>query len=248
MSDIAKRNAAEAALKLVQPDMVLGLGTGSTAAIFVRLLAERVKAGLKIVGTPTSEATDKLARSLGVRIVSPDELERIDLTIDGADEFDPDLNLIKGGGAALLREKIIAEASERMVVIADAAKEVKSLGRFPLPVEVNAFGSELTRRRIHHRIASLGLGAAPSSWRMATGESLLHTDGGHLILDLACGAIPDPGRSAAALDTIPGRGRARAFHRLCRAGDRWGSRGRSGGPQAVTRSRPESPMDWTNGC
>ena len=204
MSDIAKRNAAEAALKLVEPDMILGLGTGSTAAIFVRLLAERVKAGLKIVGTPTSEATDKLARSLGVRIVAPDELERIDLTIDGADEFDPALNLIKGGGAALLREKIIAEASDRMVVIADAGKEVKSLGAFPLPIEVNAFGSELTRRRIHHHIAGLGLGSAPSSWRMATGESLLHTDGGHLILDLSWGVIPDPKELGEALDDIPG--------------------------------------------
>lgn len=204
MSDAAKQSAAEAALKLVEPDMILGLGTGSTAAIFVRLLAEKVKAGLKIVGTPTSEATDKLARSLGVRIVAPDELERIDLTIDGADEFDPDLNLIKGGGAALLREKIIAEASDRMVVIADAGKEVKSLGKFPLPIEINAFGSELTRRRIHHHLADLGLGNAPSSWRMATGESLLHTDGGHLILDLACGVIPDPVALGAVLDTIPG--------------------------------------------
>lgn len=204
MSDIAKTHAAEAALKLVQPDMVLGLGTGSTAAIFVRLLAERVAQGLKIVGTPTSEATDKLARSLGVRIVAPDELARIDLTIDGADEFDPALNLIKGGGAALLREKIVAEASDRMVVIADAGKEVQSLGRFPLPVEVNAFGSELTRRRVHHHIANLDLGAARSSWRMATGESLLHTDGGHLILDLACDTIPDPVALSEALDRIPG--------------------------------------------
>ena len=204
MSDIAKRNAAEAAMKLVEPDMVLGLGTGSTAAIFVRLLAERVSQGLKIVGTPTSEATDKLARSLGLRIVAPDELERIDLTIDGTDEFDPELNLIKGGGAALLREKIIAEASDRMVVIADAGKEVKALGRFPLPIEINAFGSELTRRRIHHHIASLGLANAPSAWRMATGESLLHTDGGHLILDLSCGLIANPAALAAALDDIPG--------------------------------------------
>jgi ribose 5-phosphate isomerase A len=204
MSDVAKTNAAKAALELVQPDMVLGLGTGSTAAIFVRLLAERVAQGLKVVGTPTSEATDKLARSLGVRIVAPDELTRIDLTIDGADEFDPALNLIKGGGAALLREKIIAEASDRMVVIADAGKEVKTLGKFPLPVEVNNFGSELTRRRIHRHIEALGLGAAKSSWRMATGESLLHTDGGHLILDLACEAIPDPRALAAALDLIPG--------------------------------------------
>jgi ribose 5-phosphate isomerase A len=204
MSDSAKRNAAEAALKLVEPDMVLGLGTGSTAAIFVRLLAEKVGQGLKITGTPTSEATDKLARSLGVKIVSPDELSHIDLTIDGADEFDPELNLIKGGGAALLREKIIAEASDRMVVIADAAKEVDALGKFPLPIEINSFGSELTRRRIHDRLAEVGLGAAPSAWRMATGESLLHTDGGHLILDLACGRIADPKALGALLDDLPG--------------------------------------------
>ncbi len=203
-TDIAKRNAAEAALALVQPDMILGLGTGSTAAIFVTLLGERVKAGLNIVGTPTSEATDRLARQVGIRIVSPDELSRIDLTIDGADEFDPALNLIKGGGAALLREKIIAEASDRMVVIADAAKEVPTLGKFPLPVEVNPFASELTRRRIHARLEAAGLGAAPSSWRMATRESLLHTDGGHLILDIACGSIPDPAHLAALLDDVPG--------------------------------------------
>ena len=204
MSDVAKRNAAEAALKLVEPDMVLGLGTGSTAAIFVRLLAEKVAQGLKVIGTPTSEATDKLARSLGVKIVSPDELSRIDLTIDGADEFDPDLNLIKGGGAALLREKIIAEASDRMVVIADPSKEVEALGKFPLPVEINAFGSELTRRRIHQRLIDAGYGNIPSSWRMATGESLLHTDGGHLILDLACGRIADPRALGALLDDLPG--------------------------------------------
>lgn len=203
-TDIAKRNAAEAALALVQPDMILGLGTGSTAAIFVTLLGERVKAGLNIVGTPTSEATDRLARQVGIRIVSPDELSRIDLTIDGADEFDSALNLIKGGGAALLREKIIAEASDRMVVIADAAKEVVTLGKFPLPVEVNPFASELTRRRIHARLEAAGLGASPSSWRMATRESLLHTDGGHLILDIACGSIPDPVQLAALLDDVPG--------------------------------------------
>jgi ribose 5-phosphate isomerase A len=204
MSDIAKRNAAEAALDLVERDMVLGLGTGSTAAIFVRLLGERVKDGLSIVGTPTSEATDRLAKSVGIRIVSPDELKSIDLTIDGADEFDPGLNLIKGGGAALLREKIIAEASDRMVVIADVSKEVAVLGKFPLPVEINPFGAELTRRRIEARLEELGLGAAITSWRMATGESLLHTDGGHLILDVACGAIPDPLALGAALDDLPG--------------------------------------------
>jgi ribose 5-phosphate isomerase A len=203
-SDIAKRNAAQAALDYVQQDMILGLGTGSTAAIFVTLLGERVKAGLKVTCTPTSEATDRLARSLGVTIVSPDELSAIDLTIDGADEFDPALSLIKGGGAALLREKIIAEASDRMVVIADAGKEVSRLGKFPLPVEVNPFAAELTRRRIHDRLEIAGLGGVASSWRMATGEALLRTDGGHLILDIACAAIPDAPLLASLLDDLPG--------------------------------------------
>ncbi len=204
MSDIAKRNAAEAALKLVEPGMVLGLGTGSTAAIFVKLLAERVKQGLDIVGTPTSEATHRLARELGIKLADPDDLEHIDLTIDGADEFDPQLRLIKGGGAALLREKIIADASIRMAVITDKSKEVAQLGRFPLPIEINPFAAELTRRRIHMTAQLLGLTEATSVWRMATGESRLHTDGGHLILDLRCVVIPDADELSAALDEIPG--------------------------------------------
>jgi len=203
-TDISKRRAAEAALELVQPDMIVGLGTGSTAAIFVSLLAERFKAGLSITCTPTSEATERQARSLGLPVCDPDELPGIDLTVDGADEFDPALNLIKGGGAALLREKIIAEASLRMVVIADASKEVGVLGRFPLPLEINPFAAGLTRRRVHARLADLGLREASSSWRMATSESLLRTDGGHLILDVSCGAISAPGALAAALDVIPG--------------------------------------------
>jgi ribose 5-phosphate isomerase A len=202
--DRAKRHAAEEALKLVEPGMVLGLGTGSTAAIFVKLLAERVKAGLEIVGTPTSEVTDRLARELGIRIVDANELPHIDLTIDGADEFDPQLRLIKGGGAALLREKIIADASARMAVIADRSKEVAQLGRFPLPVEINPFAADLTRRQIHLTAEMLGLTEATSSWRMATGESLLRTDGGHMILDLKCVTIPDADELAAALDHIPG--------------------------------------------
>jgi len=227
MSDIAKWNAAEAALAQVEPGMILGLGTGSTAAIFVKLLAEKVKAGLKITGTPTSEATDKLARSLGVPIVAPDDLSSIDLTIDGADEFDPALNLIKGGGAALLREKIIAEASKRMVVITDPSKQVPLLGKFPLPVEINPFGAELTRRRIHQRLETIGLGEAPSSWRMATGESLLHTDGGHLILDVACGEIPDPAQLGALLDDLPGvveHGLFIGYATRVIVGEAWGAR------------------------
>lgn len=204
MSDIAKTNAAAEALKLVEPGMVLGLGTGSTAAIFVQLLAERVKQGLEIVGTPTSEATDRLARGLGIRLVDPNEVAEIDLTVDGTDEFDPRLNLIKGGGAALLREKIIADASARMVVIADASKEVKQLGRFPLPVEVNPFAADLTRREVLAHLDLVGLGGIEATWRMATAEAMLRTDGGHLILDLKCGAIPDPETLAAVLDKIPG--------------------------------------------
>jgi ribose 5-phosphate isomerase A len=203
-TDISKRRAAEAALELVEPGMILGLGTGSTAAIFVSLLAARFKAGLSITCASTSEATERQARLLGLPVCDPDDLPGIDLTVDGADEFDPALNLIKGGGAALLREKIIAEASSRMVVIADASKEVGVLGRFPLPLEINAFAAGLTRRRVHARLAGLGLGEASSSWRMATSDSLLRTDGGHLILDLACGAISAPGALAAALDVIPG--------------------------------------------
>lgn len=203
MSDTAKRNAALAALELVEDGMVLGLGTGSTAAIFVELLAEKVAEGLNVVGTPTSEATDAQARGLGIRIVDPNELERLDLTVDGADEFDSRLRLIKGGGAALLREKIIADASARMVVIADASKEVKILGRFPLPIEVNPFAAELTRREIHAAVEEMEMGSAPSSWRMEGDERLL-TDGGHYILDLECGAIADPDTLAAVLDMVPG--------------------------------------------
>jgi ribose 5-phosphate isomerase A len=204
MSDTAKRNAALKALELVEPGMTLGLGTGSTAAIFVKLLAERVAQGLDITGTPTSEATHRLAKDLGVKLIDPDDVERIDLTIDGADEFDPQLRLIKGGGAALLREKIIADASIRMAVITDAAKEVAQLGRFPLPIEINPFAAELTRRQIHMTAQFLGLTEATSAWRMATGESRLHTDGGHLILDLRCVVIPDPDELAHELDQIPG--------------------------------------------
>lgn len=204
MSDIAKHNAAVAALEHVRPGMILGLGTGSTAAIFVRLLAERVAAGLDVRGVPTSEATHSLAQALGVVCLSPDEAFRIDLTVDGADEFDPELRLVKGGGAALLREKIIAEASDRMIVITDAGKEVARLGRFALPIEINPFGAELTRRRIHALIGSVGLGEAPSAWRLTGQGERLTTDGGHYILDLSCGVIPDPDGLAVLLDRVPG--------------------------------------------
>ncbi|MBI1339657.1 ribose-5-phosphate isomerase RpiA [bacterium] len=204
MSDQQKRSAAQAALDFVEPGMVLGLGTGSTAAIFVRLLAERVRDGLDIVGSPTSEATDRLARELGVPLVDPNSVSGFDLTIDGADEVDPQLRLIKGGGAALLREKIIADASARMIVIADAAKEVRQLGAFPLPVEINPFAAELTRLMVLEAVGFVGLSGVDARWRMATAEQRLHTDGGHLLLDLHCKAIPDVEALGAVLDRIPG--------------------------------------------
>lgn len=201
---IAKTSAATAALGLVEPGMTLGLGTGSTAAIFVRLLADRVRSGLHIRGVPTSEATARLGRELGVPLVDANEVSEIDLTIDGTDEFDPRLRLIKGGGAALLREKIIAHASKRMVVIADETKAVHRLGRFPLPIEVNLFAAELTRRIVLEGLPKVGCVATTATWRMATAEALLHTDGGHLILDLHCGAIKEPEALASFLDTVPG--------------------------------------------
>lgn len=203
-ADAAKRRAAEAALAHVEPGMVLGLGTGSTAAIFIRLLAEEVREGLEVTGAPTSEATARLARELGVRLVDPNDVRGFDLTIDGADEIDPQLRLIKGGGAALLREKIIADASDAMIVIADASKRVDRLGRFPLPVEVNPFACELTREMVLESLPFVGLKPVRAEWRMATPEQRLHTDGGHLILDLHCGEIPDPDALGAVLDRIPG--------------------------------------------
>src|SRR5258708_5832954 len=144
-ADARKRQAAARALDFVRPGMRLGLGTGSTAAHFVALLAERVQAGLKVVGVPTSEATRAQAERLGVPLTTLDETPELDLTVDGADEIAPDLTLIKGGGGALLREKIVAAASARMVVIADESKWGKTLGRFPLPVEVMPFGLAASR-------------------------------------------------------------------------------------------------------
>lgn len=202
-SETAKLAAARAALDLVEPGMVVGLGTGSTAALFVRLLADAVRRGLDVAGVPTSEATARLALELGVTLVDPEDAERIHLTIDGADEFDPELRLIKGGGAALLREKIIADASDRMVVIADASKQVEQLGRFPLPIEVNPFAAELTRRRVLEAARLSAIQAPASAWRMTEAGRLL-TDGGHFILDLACASIPDPDLLSDLLDMVPG--------------------------------------------
>ena len=198
-TDAQKRAAGEAAAALVEGGMVVGLGTGSTAAHFVRALAQR---RLDVRGVATSVATETLARSLGLPILDLNDTPPIDLTVDGADEIGPGLALIKGGGAALLREKLVWEASRRCVVIADAAKVAPGLGGFPLPVEVVAFGHVTTARRIGAALEACGVAADPVL-RMKAGAPVA-TDGGNLIYDLACGTIPDPAALAQALKRITG--------------------------------------------
>ncbi len=198
-----KRQAAARALDWVRPGMKLGLGTGSTAKHFVELLAERVRAGLDIVGVPTSEATRADAERLGVPLTTLDAAPALDLTVDGADEIAPDLSLIKGGGGALLREKIVAAASARMVVIADETKWVAMLGRFRLPIEVMPFGLAATTRQIEAAMASAGCPGKADLRRGKDGHVFV-TDGGHWILDAASGRIADPEALAARLSGIPG--------------------------------------------
>ena len=202
MGDELKVAAARAALSRVGGGMRLGIGTGSTAEAFIRLLGERVADGLDIVGVPTSERSAALCRSLGVPLADLDECPELDLTVDGADEIGPGLSLIKGGGGALLREKIVAAASRRMTIIADAGKLVDVLGAFALPIEVNRFGLVATRRAIEKAAASLGL-SGPVRLRARGGEPFL-TDGGHMILDASFGRIPDAGALSRALLDIPG--------------------------------------------
>jgi len=198
-TDDQKRAAGEAGASLAQDGMVIGLGTGSTAAYFVRALASR---RLDVRGVATSVGTETLARSLGIVMLDLNDAPPIDLTVDGADEIGPGLSLIKGGGAALLREKLVWEASRRCVVIADAAKTMATLGEYPLPVEVIAFGHKTTARRIGAVLESCAIAAAPAL-RMKAGAPVA-TDGGNLIYDLACGAIPDPARLAEALKRVTG--------------------------------------------
>ncbi len=197
--DQQKQAAGAAAAALVEPGMTVGLGTGSTAAHFVRALAAR---GLAIRGVPTSEATAELAASLGIPLLDLDQAGLIDLTVDGADEIGPGLALIKGGGAALLREKLVWEASARCVVIADALKTPGDFGRFPLPIEVVAFGHATTAARIDAVLARLA-GGARASLRLRDGRPV-RTDGGNLIYDAPCGAIPDPAALAGALKALTG--------------------------------------------
>jgi ribose 5-phosphate isomerase A len=193
MTDIEaqKRAAAARAVDFVQPGMRLGLGTGSTARYFVERLAERVRAGLDLIAVPTSEATRADAERLGIPLTTLDETPALDLTVDGADEIGPDLSLIKGGGGALLREKIVASASAEMIVIADASKWVPELGRFPLPIEVVPFGLAATRLAIEKAAAAVGSRGKITLRQRSDGHAFV-TDGGHWILDAALGRIADP--------------------------------------------------------
>jgi ribose 5-phosphate isomerase A len=202
--DTAKFVAARRAVDFVQDGMKLGLGTGSTSAWMVRCLGERIRAeGLRVTGVPTSRRTADLARDCGVPVASLDEAKWLDLTIDGADEFDAQLNLIKGGGAALLQEKIVATASDQMVVIADAAKEVTALGAFPLPVEVIPFGWQTTRALIEETLVSLDVLGRETTLRM-NGAAPLVTDEANYIIDLHLKRIANPRQLALVLNQIPG--------------------------------------------
>jgi ribose 5-phosphate isomerase A len=202
MSDELKRRAAEAALAHIEDGMRVGLGSGSTAAAFVRLLGERVAAGLSVVGVATSEATADIARRSGIPLSTLDETPELDVDIDGADEIGPGLSLIKGGGGALLREKIVANAARQMIVIADQGKRVETLGAFPLPIEVVTFGLVATARAIERTAAELGLSGA-IRLRKVRGAPFA-TDSGNRILDASFGRIPNPEALAKRLADIPG--------------------------------------------
>jgi ribose 5-phosphate isomerase A len=192
-----KELAGRAAAELVSDGQVVGLGTGSTAYFAVIALGERVKAGLKIVGIPTSIATEELARKLGIPLTTLDQHPEIDITIDGADEIDPRLNLIKGGGGALLREKVVASVTKKMVVVADSGKVVPALGKFPLPVEIIPFARPVVERKL------VSLGATPKLRLKPDGQPYV-TDNGNHILDASFGRISDPPAVARSLSETPG--------------------------------------------
>ena len=201
--DALKRQAAARALEQVRDGMKLGLGTGSTAKHFVELLGERVRGGLNVVGVPTSEATRNHAMRCGIPLTTLDDIDRLDLTVDGADEIDSALNVIKGGGGALLREKIVASASDRMIVIADDSKWVEILGRFPLPIEVIPFGLAATQRAMAGAFAECGVSGQMVVRKGKDGHVFV-TDGGHWIVDAHLERIFDAPHLARSLNAIPG--------------------------------------------
>ena len=194
----AKRRAGERAAEFVEDGMTVGLGTGSTAYWVVARLGERVRGGLRVRCVPTSRRTEEQARALNIPLVGLGEVLELDIAIDGADEIGPGLALVKGGGGALLREKLVASAARRFVVVADASKRVEVLGRFPLPVEVVPFAWELTARRV-----AAVLDVEPALRRGEGGEPYL-TDNGNFILDCRCGEIPDPARTERELKALLG--------------------------------------------
>lgn len=201
-ADEQKKAAAKAALDYVKPGMKLGLGTGSTARHFIDLIGAKVKEGLNVLCVPTSLATQKQAEDLHIPLTTLDDHPHLDLTVDGADEFDANYNLIKGGGGALLVEKIVASSSRYMVVIADESKKVAMLGTFPLPVEVVPFGVKATAWKIERALRICGLGGK-LVLRMKDGKPF-RTDGGHVVIDVAIGKIPEPERLANLLSIVPG--------------------------------------------
>jgi len=202
-ADEMKRLAAAEAVKHVESGMTLGIGTGSTAAHFIDLLGEKVRAGVSVRGVPTSEDTRRKCEAAGVAMIEPDETTAIDLAVDGTDEVDARLNLIKGGGGALLREKIVAGAARRFIVIADASKKVAELGRFALPVEIDRFAYGLTVRRVRETLAAHRL-PAKVALRSARDRTPFLSDGGNYVLDCALSRIGDPAGLEAALAKIPG--------------------------------------------
>jgi ribose 5-phosphate isomerase A len=202
--DKAKFVAAKRACEYVESGMKLGLGTGSTAAWLVRCLGELVRdEGLKIKGVPTSTRTAQLARDVGIQVISLDEARWLDMTIDGADEYDGALNLIKGGGGALLQEKIVATASDQMIVIADASKKVETLGAFPLPIEVIPFGWQTSKALVEEALVGMDVMGATTSLRM-NGQTPFITDEGNHILDLHLNRIGNARQLSLVLNQIPG--------------------------------------------
>lgn len=201
-ADEQKEAAAYAALKFIKPGMKIGLGTGSTANYFIRALAEKVRGGLDVKCVATSRASGELAKSLGIELTTLEEQPFLEVTVDGADEIDPDFRLIKGGGGALLMEKIVATSSRHMVVIADESKRVAKLGRFPLPVEVVAFGVKATSWKLERAFKVVGMQPKMSLRRKEAKP--FRTDAGNVIIDCACGEIKEPDRLEIMLNNIPG--------------------------------------------
>ena len=208
-----KKAAALEALKFVKPGMNIGLGTGTTANHFIEALGVKVKEGLDIKGVPTSRASKELAEKHGIALTNLDAQPHIDLTVDGTDEFDSEFRLIKGGGGALLFEKIVASSSRLMVVIADESKKVKKLGKFPLPVEINRFGTKATAWKMERAFVHLKLNAK-MVLRVQDGKPFV-TDGGHFIIDCTIGEIPEPGRLDALFKSIPGVVETGLFIGIC---------------------------------